>query len=260
MDNLTHDYDFYATSQNFSKKWTDTINSCIPDYSKLMSDIIEKELKIALAPFNAQVEIAFRPYAKLQEHLQKLMDDMHQTIKESFEQSIKSSNIPHVFDNIKLANNYVEISADALEKVSSFIDVPEDKQMKTASPNTKRFTYQDFLLLILYPLLLIIPQMIQSSYYHRMDSLEAQKAQLSNEAYQEQMLQLNTEHNNSIEQIENSINEFLQYLQSSQECELQNQQDSESAASDEQLLDPDSEVSLPHSGDNNESDSFDTPQ
>lgn len=128
-------------------------------------------------------------------------------------QSLQSTLTNELFDafvkGISVDSDHIEISDKAYDSLSLFIDYPNDEN---SQPITK-FSFKDFLTIILFPLLLTICTMLQTSYYHQIDALEAQKQQLEEEAYRQQCIQLTIDYNNQIQQLNNTAELIAQYLE-----------------------------------------------
>ena len=138
-----------------------------------------------------------------------------QTLDDSFD---SSSNVSFTDVDAFIPNN-------AFKNISNTIDVPAEC---IHHPNTRehfiQISVKDFLLCILYPLVLAIIPMLRSDYLDSRNALEAEKESLKTESYQERILQLDQDildTNNQISFYLKQISDTLNNLQESQQspCE-----------------------------------------
>lgn len=163
-------------------------------------------------------------------------------------------------NNISFTNNDVMVSDDALTSISSAIDVPtECIRHRNSKEHFVQISVKDFLICILYPLLLAILPMLRSDYLNSRNALEAEKESLKTESYQERALQLDQDILNTNEQINfylKQISDALNNLQESQPppCEKEDcfplhpsdfHSDKESDAVDDNVLDESSTFDNP---------------
>lgn len=138
-----------------------------------------------------------------------------QTLDDSFDSS----------SNVSFADVDAFIPDNAFKNISNTIDVPAEC---IHHPNTKerfiQISVKDFLLCILFPLVLAIIPMLRSDYLDSRNALEAEKESLKTESYQERVLQLDQDILDTNEQISfylKQISDTLNNLQESQQspCE-----------------------------------------
>lgn len=141
-------------------------------------------------------------------------------------------------DNITVNDNQVTITDDAIETLTDFFD--ENTEVPTPPINSK-MSIKEFLINILLPLLCMLIPMVQSSYYHRLDSIESKQAQMQEAEYQKAILELETQHAKELEELNSNINELLQYLETVQDSDLP-VVTTQSPVSDLQEISPESPV------------------
>jgi len=151
--------------------------------------------------------------------LNQLTHTLTQSIVDNFS-SIGSINYSQLFEGITINDDNVEITDESLEAINTlFNEATEQVSQKIELPITKRMTIKEFLLVVVYPLILIVIPMLQNSYYQKINALELQKQQMDSNVYQEQIYELN----NTVSQLNNTIGSLLEYLESSQDSLKQNQ-------------------------------------
>lgn len=115
-----------------------------------------------------------------------------------------------VFKDITIDTDCVTIPDEAIEPLTNLLDEHDEEQPHNLS---NKISTKEFILQILLPLMTIILSMMQTAYYHKLDTLESQKNQMQVAEYQEQMLTLENEYKSEIEELNNNLDELLQYLE-----------------------------------------------
>lgn len=119
-------------------------------------------------------------------------------------------------EKISLEEDCVMIDDDAIDALTEFFS----EQEKPVRDISSQMSIKDFLLTILLPLLCMLLPMVQNSYYHKLDAIEAQQNQMQEAEYQEAILNLETQHAKELEELNNNITELLNYLESVQGTDL----------------------------------------
>lgn len=216
------------------------------------------------------IQSAMEPIYKSQKMLREsmvnpsrsLVKECLDTINASLKISVSSFDFSSVLDNITFEDNYVDLPADDYSAVSDIAELPvtlpsHDDESK---PSKMHLSFYEFFMYFIYPLLIAIAPMIQSHYYAQLNKIEDQKNQLSEETYQHQLLDITNQCNENIEQLNNTVNEILDYLQSHQEPSQKSLQHQDSQQTDditadhflEESLYPDKSADSFYSPDNNQ--------
>lgn len=106
-----------------------------------------------------------------------------------------------ISESITVNQCNVEISNEALKSLYDSFDFPSEYSSEPTSvcSKTTAFSIKDFFILIIIPILSVIAPMVQTYYLHSLDALESRKESISNESYQEQLLRIEAEQNESIQ-------------------------------------------------------------
>lgn len=108
-------------------------------------------------------------------------------------------------DNIDFQNEYVKLSAEDCNSINTLIDLSNVDETPKVTPTDKMPTIQ-FLLTIIIPIIIGFLQLWQNENHYKLDSIEAQNAQIQEQERYDQIIQ-------SLSDIIDSLNE----IQESQE-------------------------------------------
>lgn len=208
---------------------------------------------------NRIMYLSLEPYVALQESIKDLsiyMNDIIYIYKDHFADAMDFTNI---LNGITVQDGCVELNDSAFHSASALF---ESKAATSATTNNNvidnKMSINTFIVTILYPLLLMLIPMMQTSYNRSVDSLEEQRKELKEEVYQEKMLELTNQYNENITQLNTNINELLDSLQESQGLnQEQTQELPDSYSSDEVILNLDSVETLSSDETDDESGSSD---
>lgn len=213
-----------------------------PNYSQIISDQVNSQLESVLRihrEYVASIKPSLTiPQLLLPDTIQNLTSNLKNIISDSVAYSIPNFDFASIFEGISFETDHVELTESALNSISDFVEPQDIPSVNTSPSGKKTFSFQDFMLYILYPFLIAMIAVMQSHYYQKINSLEESKHQLKTEAYQEQVLQITEEYNENMEQLNSDISEMLEYLNASQELQSQNQDCLDSHLSGEISLNP----------------------
>lgn len=242
------------------------------EYQKFLNDNIQLALSGAtdqieqtmasVYELNRMVCSSLEPYAALQESIKEIsayMNDVVYSYKDLFSDAIDFTNI---LDGITVQDDCVELNDSAFNSASTLFETKISTDAITDSNVIDhKMSINTFIVTILYPLLLMLIPMMQTSYNRSVDSLQEQRNELKEEVYQEKILELTNQYNENITQLNTNINELLDSLQESQGLnQEQTQELPGSYSSDEVISNPGSVETLSSDETVGESDSSDTPQ
>lgn len=153
-----------------------------------------------------------------------LSNACHQLIADLVSITLPTYDFSSLVDSSTLNKDYVSLSDDAVKALTNFFNEQEEPVPKISS----QMSVKEFLLAVLLPLVCMILPMMQNSYYHHLDSIEAQKAQLQEAEYQEAIMNLEALHAEELEELNSNITELLQYLKSAQDTDFPDEEDIQS--------------------------------
>lgn len=161
--------------------------------------------------------------AVVSDNLKLLSDEIVENLKEAF----LTLDIPDFHMDYHIQDDYVELSSESVASVSEVLN-SQNNTLATAPKQAmpSKMHIHEFITLVLIPLIFVLMQMLQNSYYHKIDALEAQKALIEEREYQEQMLQYEQEQTEALEQISNLLTSLSAYYQ----------EDSENSVSSDSLI------------------------
>lgn len=122
-----------------------------------------------------------------------------------------------LINNIVIEEDCVILSDNAVETITKILN--EDKTTSISKVSSKT-TIKNFIYNTLLPLLSILIPIFQTAYYHKLDTLESQQDQMQETEFQEALLKLETQQAKELENLNNTINELLDHLESSQDSDL----------------------------------------
>lgn len=196
--------------KDFDMSHIESILKSYSEFLKVFSVNYEQLIMPSLLKIAETVEVANQQILLDSQQLVSILEFISEHRETLFgELSALSAPIDYssILDGIRIHNDSVEISDESSEVLSSIIEYPQYKQQPV-----KKFSFEDFVVVILFPLILALLSMLQTSYYHHLDSLESQKQQLAESEYQERLLEIVSEHNENIKNLNDTLNNIEQYL------------------------------------------------
>lgn len=196
--------------RDFDMSHIESILKSYSEFLKAFSVNYEQLIMPSLLKITKAIEAANQQFLLNSQQLVSILEFISEHQEALFgELSSLSASIDYssIFDGIRIHNDSVEISDESSEALSSIIEYPQYKQQPV-----KKFSFEDFVALVLFPLILALLPMLQTSYYHHLDSLEAQKQQLAESEYQERFLEIESEYSENIKNLNDTLNNIEQYL------------------------------------------------
>jgi hypothetical protein len=242
-------------------EYQEFINNNLHSILSAVSDQIEQTMA-SIYDLNRIMYSSLEPYVALQESIKEISTYMNDVVNSNKNLFAESMDFTNILNGITVQDDCIELNDSALYSANALL---ESKAATSTTTNNdvidRKMSINAFIVNILYPLLLMLIPMMQTSYNRSVDSLQEQRNKLKEEVYQEKMLELTNQYNENFTQLNTNINELLDSLQESQWLnQEQTQELSGSYSSDDRISDPDSVESLSSDETVGESDSSDAPQ
>ncbi len=123
------------------------------------------------------------------------------------------------FRSVKITDEYVDIPDYVMPEISKTIDTSTLDEVPNSKPgeNSHRYELIQFWISLLIPLVFQIASMCQTAYYHKIDLLQEQQSKIEEEDYQNQLLQIEQGRLQELEELTESVNFLLDFLQNNPE-------------------------------------------
>lgn len=193
--------------KDFDMSHIESILESYSEFLKAFSVNYEQLIMPSLLKITKAVEVANQQFLLNSQQLVSILEFISEHQETLFGELSASIDYSSIFNGIRIHNDSVEISDESSEVLSSIIEYPQYKQQPV-----KKFSLENFVTLILFPLILALLPMLQTSYYHHLDSLESQKQQLAESEYQERLLEIESEYSENIKNLNDTLNNIEQYL------------------------------------------------
>lgn len=174
-----------------------------PQLTQIASDVLSESLK--------QFSNSLAKLVRENIDFNILKDAIHQ-----FVQYLPSSDLSFLTEDVTINSDYVILTNDAIDTLSDLLNKANEAPTVNVS---SKMTLSEYVGILIAIICMIVP-MLQNSYYRKLDAIEAQQYQMQEAEYQETILDLEAQHTKELEELNNNINELLQYLESVQETDL----------------------------------------
>ncbi len=191
--------------------YIDSYKCLLETLQKSFSSIVTMHLELTQMSFDALKE-SFDELAHIisscytTEYLSASLLHLSNFYKDIFS-IITNTNIPTIpndaFDflnEIDFQNEYIELTENDCYSINALFNFVDLECPVKPVPHNKTSSIQ-FALTILIPIIIGFLQLAQNAYYHHQDSFETQNTQILEQEYYEQLLQIHTE-------IQNTLNDF----------------------------------------------------
>lgn len=197
--------------QNSLQELSDVIYKGFEPSISAMKESYSDIARDTLSRIAEEIQTSFNQSFYNSRNMQLIIDEIaacqQKCINEMLE-AFQLNKTQSIFEGISVHEDFIEISDESYNTLSSVIEYPREGEQPV-----KKFSFRDFFIAILFPILLQLLSLIQNSYYHHIDALEAQKQQLETEKYNQQIIQITSDYNAQMEQLNNSIQAIVEYLE-----------------------------------------------
>lgn len=146
-----------------------------------------------------------------------VLKSLTKNIQSSFSQLESTFDFEPLLKDVSIQDDCVELSAETFDKLSDILDISNNDEIceniSEAASGKYKISFQNFLQSIIVSLICMVVPMIQNAYYHKIDLIEAQQKQLEQTQYEEQLIQLNTKNQETLEEIEHLISLLAEYVE-----------------------------------------------
>lgn len=218
-------YDFNKLNSIINRvDYSNILRNAIPDYTNILSSINKINMyNDALATihdpinnFNNMINDSLLNKNNIQEIINNL------SCIRSFEALFNNKNIDlyNIFNNATVSDDHVELPEEDLETISDIFEPCDMKVSKDPSTGVCKISFRDFVIIILIPIIMMLPPMIQSEYYQRVNLLEAQKDNISQAEFENKICDLLEEQNIAIDQINDALKVIISNTEESSQENL----------------------------------------
>lgn len=217
-------YDFNKLNSIINRvDYSNILRKAVPDYTNILSSISKINMyNDALATvhnpinnFNNMINDSLLNKNNIQEIINNL--SCIRSYEALFNNNIDLYNI---FNNATVSDDHVELSDDDLETLSDIFEPCDMKVSKDPSTGVCKISFRDFVIIILIPIIMMLPPMIQNAYYQRVNLLEAQKDNISQVEFENKICDLLEEQNVAMDQISDALNVIISNMEESSQENL----------------------------------------